>query len=55
MVHTWDAARERALVAALSTEMIRCNLDVQPTITIRPGMPFTVLLRGDVVLPGPYQ
>lgn len=38
----------------LSTEMIRRNLDIRPTITIRAGMPFTVILRGDIVLPGPY-
>jgi type IV secretion system protein VirB10 len=41
-------------LGTLSTNMIQRNLDVQPTITIRPGTPFTVLLRGDVVLPGPY-
>jgi hypothetical protein len=38
-----------------STQMIQRNLDIAPTITIRPGTPFTVLLRGDVVLPGAYD
>lgn len=38
----------------VSTEVIRRNLDVRPTITIRAGMPFTVVLRGEIVLPGAY-
>ncbi|HXC24418.1 MAG TPA: TrbI/VirB10 family protein, partial [Gemmatimonadaceae bacterium] len=39
----------------VSTQMIQRNMDIAPTITIRPGTPFTVLLRGDVVLLGPYD
>jgi type IV secretory pathway VirB10-like protein len=39
----------------VSTQMIQRNLDMAPTITIRPGTPFTVLLRGDVVLPSAYD
>jgi type IV secretory pathway VirB10-like protein len=34
--------------------MVRKQLDVQPTIRIRQGMPFQVFLRGDLAFPAPY-
>jgi len=38
----------------VSIESARRGLDVQPTLTIRPGQPFNVFLAGDVVFDGPY-
>ncbi len=42
------------LVAA-GTTMLQKNLDIQPTIEIRPGANFNVLVTKDMVLPGPYK
>lgn len=42
-------------LAQVATEMLRKQMDVQPTIRIRQGMPFQVFLRTDVVFPGPYR
>ncbi len=38
----------------VSSEVIRKNLGVQPTIRIRPGYRFNVMVMQDIVLPGPY-
>jgi type IV secretion system protein TrbI len=42
-------------LAQVATEMLRKQMDVQPTIRIRQGMPFQVFLRTDIVFPGPYR
>ena len=38
-----------------SAQLIAKNLDIQPTIQIRPGANFNVLLTRDMVLPGAYH
>lgn len=42
-------------LAQVATEMLRKQMDVQPTIRIRQGMPFQVFLRTDLVFSGPYR
>ena len=39
----------------VSSEMIRRNLRVQPTIEIRPGARFNLHVMQDLVLPAPYR
>jgi len=36
-------------------EMTEKNMNIQPTITIRPGANFNILLTRDMVFPGPYH
>lgn len=36
-------------------QMTEKNMNIQPTITIRPGANFNILLTRDMVLPGPYR
>lgn len=38
----------------LGMEMTRRNMDIQPTITIRPGYRFNVMVTKDMVLPRPW-
>ena len=38
-----------------STELIRRGMNVSPTIEIRPGYAFNVMVTQDLVLPGPYD
>jgi type IV secretory pathway VirB10-like protein len=42
-------------LADVATQMLRRNMDAQPTIRIRQGMPFNVFLNADMVFPGPYR
>lgn len=42
-------------LAQVTTEMLRKQMDAQPTIRIRQGMPFQVFLRTDLAFPGPYE
>ncbi len=35
-------------------QMVAKNMNIQPTLTIRPGANFNVLLARDLILPGPY-
>jgi type IV secretion system protein VirB10 len=42
-------------LAQVTTEMLRKQLDAQPTIRIRQGMPFQVFLRTDLAFAGPYE
>lgn len=42
-------------LAEVATQMLRRNMDAQPTIRIRQGMPFNVFLNADMVFPGPYR
>lgn len=41
-------------LSAVSSEMVRRNLSIKPTIEIRPGTPFVVFLNGDIEL-APYR
>lgn len=41
--------------AQVATDMLRRNMDQQPTIRIRQGMPLNVFLTMDVVFPAPYS
>ncbi len=38
-----------------SSEFIRRGMTVAPTLEIRPGFPFNVMVTQDVIFPGPYQ
>ncbi len=56
-----ESARE-ILAAALgqqlgtvTTEVLRRQIDVQPTLEIRPGYRFNIEVTQDIVLPGPYK
>ncbi len=46
------AIRERAqgTIADIGDEIVRRQLDVQPTLTIRPGFPIRIVVRRDLVL-----
>jgi type IV secretory pathway VirB10-like protein len=41
-------------LAQTSNAIIQKNLNVQPTIKIRPGYLFNVMVSKDMVLPGAY-
>lgn len=41
-------------LSSVSMETIRRNMDVRPTLQVRPGMPFYIFLERDIVLEGPY-
>src|SRR5690606_14493087 len=36
-------------------QLVRHNLDLQPTLKVRPGWPLRVILHRDLVLPGPWK
>jgi type IV secretion system protein VirB10 len=38
-----------------ASEFIRRGMNVAPTLEIRPGFPFNVMVTQDVIFPGPYQ
>ena len=38
-----------------STELIRRGMNIAPTIEIRPGYAFNVMVTQDLVFPGPYD
>lgn len=40
--------------ARAGDQLVRRNLDVQPTLEVRPGWPLRVVLHKDLVLPGPW-
>ena len=48
------AAGEQQL-GSTSAEFIRRGMTVAPTLKIRPGYPFTVMVTHDVIVPGPYR
>ncbi|MGO8373612.1 IncP-type conjugal transfer protein TrbI [Rhizobium ruizarguesonis] len=52
-----DAARRNFadVFGRLAERSVGKNLDVQPTLQIRPGYKFNVLVDQDVVFPGPYR
>lgn len=41
-------------LSEVATQLLRRNMDAQPTIRIRQGMPFNVFLNADLIFPGPY-
>lgn len=41
-------------LAEVAAQMLRRNMDVQPTIRIRQGTPFNVFLNADLTFPAPY-
>ncbi len=43
----WNGARA-------GDQLVRRNLDVQPTLKVRPGWPLRIVLHKDLVLPGPW-
>jgi type IV secretion system protein VirB10 len=42
-------------LAMVATQLLQRDLDVQPTIRIRQGMPFNVFLTADLTFPGAYE
>src|SRR5438552_2093750 len=42
-------------LGSTAAEFIRRGMNVAPTLEIRPGYPFTVMVTQDVIFPGPYQ
>lgn len=49
VIATGDSAQ--GAVAQIGSEITRKNLDVQPTLTIRPGFPLKILVEKDIILP----
>jgi len=51
-----DAIRESAQQsgARAGDQLVRRNLDVQPTLRVRPGWPLRIVVHKDLVLPGPW-
>jgi type IV secretion system protein TrbI len=41
-------------LSTVASQLLQRDLEVQPTIRIRQGMPFNVFLTADLTLPGPY-
>ena len=48
-----DAAAQQA--ADIGSQIVNRQLDVQPTITIRPGFKLNVLVNKDIIFPEPYS
>ena len=44
----------RQQLGSTSAEFIRRDMNVAPTLEVRPGYPFTVMVTQDVIFPGPY-
>ena len=42
-------------LGSTAAELIRRGMSVSPTLEIRPGYPFNVMVTQDVVFPGPYK
>jgi type IV secretion system protein TrbI len=38
-----------------ASEFIRRGMSLAPTLDVRPGFPFNVMVTQDVIFPGPYQ
>jgi len=52
VIATRDGAQEAA--SRLGQEITRRNMNIQPTLTIRPGMPLRVIVNRDITL-RPYR
>jgi len=48
-----DAAAQQA--AEIGSEIVNRQLDLQPTITVRPGFKLNILVNKDIVFPEPYS
>jgi len=42
-------------LGSTAAEVIRRGMTVAPTLEIRPGYPFNVMARQDIIFPGPYK
>ena len=42
-------------LGSTSAEFLRRGINVAPTLEVRPGYPFTVMVTQDVIFPGPYR
>ena len=42
-------------LGSTAAELIRRGMTVAPTLEIRPGYPFNVMVTQDVIFPGPYK
>ena len=42
-------------LGSTSAEFLRRGISVAPTLEVRPGYPFTVMVTQDVIFPGPYR
>jgi type IV secretion system protein VirB10 len=42
-------------LGSTSAEFLRRGMSVAPTLEVRPGYPFTVMVTQDVIFPGPYR
>ena len=40
--------------ARAGDQLVRRNLDIQPTLRVRPGWPLRVVANKDIILPGPW-
>jgi type IV secretion system protein VirB10 len=40
---------------SVAAEMLRRGMNVAPTLEIRPGYPFNIMVTQDIVFPGPYD
>lgn len=49
----WGAVGQQ--LSQTGAQLVQKNINIQPTIQIRPGTNFNVLLTRDMVLPSPYQ
>ena len=47
--------RGRSATGETAAELIRRGMTIAPTLEIRPGYPFNVMVTQDVVFPGPYD
>ena len=48
-----DAAAQQA--ASVGSDIVRRQLDIQPTITVRPGFRLNILVSKDIAFPAPYR
>lgn len=48
-----DSAQQSG--ARAGDQIVTRNLDVQPTLRVRPGWPLRIVVHKDIVLPGPWQ
>jgi len=42
-------------LGSTAAEVIRRGMTVAPTLEIRPGYPFNVMVTQDLIFPGPYK
>ena len=42
-------------LGSVSADLLRRGMSIAPTLEIRPGYPFNILVTQDLVFPGPYD